>query len=155
MRNHWLDMNDKWYVKIEESERHLIGVRLYIWLDKWLVTGWYEDEKKDYYREEAKWNKARQEEWEREYPDGWQPTVLDDGSVNLSFSEDYFHWHVISWSWSLHADGSWQKMLVNDKNEFTGVYDSREAAETALKIAQPIPPRLGMTYAEFLKKYPC
>ncbi len=58
--------------------------------------------------------------------------ISDD---NFHTNEDYFHWNVKTPSWSMHRNGSWQKMLIdmNDwkvktRDQYPGIFNSYEHA---------------------------
>lgn len=126
MKNYWL--NSIWCVEIAEREKHL-------WPDTWYIMGYYKDEKEAYYTAEAQWEKKHAEEWDKKW--GNNPPSLFD---QLDMGEDYFSWHVVIPHWYLHINGTWHKLLINNEHEFTGIYNSYEAAEMLFNTLH-IPPR--------------
>ena len=140
----WMAM---WHVEIEERPRHL-------WPDKWVITGWYAYEKHLYQNAEYKWDQEEQELWKEKHGT-IEPTDDIDAiqhllESSLDFGEDYFHWHVEGFSWSLHKDGVWRKLLISDDG-YTGIYDSYEEAVATLGKFTELPPRCE-DYEEHLAK---
>lgn len=140
MKNHWLENNggdpqvdwkspvylqwlkEIWHVEIEEQARHL-------WPGQYTISGWYNNEKIAYNKAEKEWERRRQEVWDKKH--GNKPLItLDMGG------EDYFNWNVTTPLWSLHKDGTWNKMLVKDcfkKGEritYPGIYTYEQACIT-------------------------
>jgi hypothetical protein len=105
----WLQ--EIWHVEIKEQARHL-------WPGQWTINGYWEDEKQLYKKYEREWEKSCQEAWEKKHPrkatdDSLSLQTLANGDALLNEGEDYFHWNVEMPSWSMHRDGSWQKMLID------------------------------------------
>jgi hypothetical protein len=129
----WL--KEIWHVEIKEDARHL-------WPGHWLISGWYQDEKDLYKKYEKEWENKRHEVWEK---DAKPPVTLEElasGDLFMQYGEDYFHWNVETPSWSMHRNGTWNKMLVspdewlgnarnkipNDRSEYPGIFNSYEHA---------------------------
>ena len=134
------DWTRMWHVEIEERPRHL-------WPDKWIVTGWYCDEKYAYKDAEYQWEQEQNKKWNEKNKDKPPPPLWG----LLIGGDDYFYWHVETPGWSLHKDLTWHKMLINDKNEFTGVYDSYEEAVATLAKLPACPPKFE-NYEEHLNE---
>lgn len=129
-REQYKDWGRMWCVEIEERPRHL-------WPDKWTVSGIWTDEELAYNNAERRWDKEQKARGERYYAKHPEESrtgikVLADGSTTIDMWDDYFRWHAMTPSWSLWKDGTWQKMLINDKHEHVGVYDSYEEAVATL-----------------------
>lgn len=129
---------NSWHEKIEEREFH--GKPQ----GKWVIEGWYEDEKEDFYIEETEWNKRSQEGWEK-----------NGGIISLDIVDDYFSWNVTTPHWYLHDDGKWRKSLcawfeLNCTKRMGGEFSSREAAEEALRNVTHRPKRFE-NYVEHLR----
>lgn len=148
MKNYWLENNvvpkvdfscplylqwlkEIWHVEIKEQARHL-------WPGQYTISGWWQDEKDLYNKYEKEWDKRRQEVWDKKWG-AWKKQSLQelaDGSATLMGGEDYFHWNVETPSWSLHKDGTWNKMLVKDwltrgeRITYPGIYTYEQACIT-------------------------
>lgn len=111
----WL--KEIWHVEIKEEPRHL-------WSGQWTIYGYWGDEKHLYNEYEKEWEKRRDEAWKKKHPnpitdDMLSLQTLADGGCLDIFGEDYFHWNVQTPGWSMHRNGTWQKMLI-DTNEWLG-----------------------------------
>ena len=185
MNNYWLNNNlwddgeskwknpvylqwlkEIWHVEIEEQARHL-------WPGQFTITGWWEDEKRLYEKYEKEWDKRQQEAWDKKHAnktpvtdDSLSLQALVEGTVNLDLGgEDYFHWNVQTPGWSMHRNGSWQKMLIdmNDwrgktRDQYPGIYNGYEHACTTLgKYCDLVAPRFAIgeltDYEKHLKDF--
>jgi hypothetical protein len=190
MKNHWLEnskkwddgpkkwkdpkylqwINEIWHVEIEEQARHL-------WPEQWTISGYWEDEKRLYKKYEKEWDKRRQEVWDKKHANKPPITLqeLADGSGCLDMcGEDYFHWNVQTPSWSMHRNGTWQKMLIdtnkwldnarkapgqlNNREDYPGIYNGYEHACTTLgKYCDLLAPRFAIgeltDYEKHLKDF--
>lgn len=127
----WL--KEIWHVEIKEEPRHL-------WPGQWTIYGYWQDEKDLYKKYEKEWDNRRQKAWDKKYPsivgdDGVSLQSLADGVAMLNEGEDYFHWNVETPGWSMHKNGSWQKMLIKlddwtgkTRDQYPGVFNSYEHA---------------------------
>lgn len=137
---------NNWHEEIQEREFH--GKPQ----GKWVVTGWYQDEKEDYYTAEAAWEKKQQAGWDN------RPEVtlaeLAEGDGTLDMVDDYFRWNVMTPHWYLHKNRTWHKSLSTFEkggfpfgpNLMSGEYGSYELAEEALKNSSK-PDRFENQYA--------
>jgi hypothetical protein len=151
----WL--KEIWHVEIEEEPRHL-------WPGQFTITGWWDDEKYLYNKYEKEWDKRCQEAWDKKHPN--KSTVgltLDIGG------EDYFHWNIQSPSWSMHRDGTWQKMLCDldrwsgsgpakTRDQYPGIYNGyKHACKTLGNYCNHIAPRFAIgeftDYETYLKDF--
>lgn len=106
---------------------------------KFIVVGWYEDEKSAYKLAEQAWDKKSRECWEKNNP----PVVGFPASNDLDLTDDYFSWNVTTPSWLLHKDGTWHKSLCRLESAgkgfrwyqdlLPGEYKTREEAERILQ----------------------
>lgn len=132
----WL--KEIWHVEIHEDARHL-------WPGQWTISGHWEDEKDLYKKYEKVWDKRRQEAWDKKHPaiagadDAATLQTIAMGDIFNNEGEDYFHWNVQTPGWSMHRNGSWQKMLINlddwkgkTRDQYPGIYNSYEHACTTL-----------------------
>jgi len=128
----WL--KEIWHVEIEEQPRHL-------WPGQWTIHGYWQDEKDLYKKYEKEWDKRRQEAWDKKHPSkttdelSLQSLANGDGDFFSNEGEDYFHWNVETPGWSMHRDGSWQKMLIKmddwkgkTRDQYPGIFNSYEHA---------------------------
>ncbi len=85
--------------------------------------------------------------------------------------EDYFHWNVETPGWSMHRNGTWQKMLIdtnewlgnarasrpNNRSEYPGIYNSYEEACATLGKHPVFAPRFAIgelrDYEKHLKDF--
>ena len=160
MKNYWLEnsvipkvdwdcpvylqwLKEIWHVEIKEEPRHL-------WPGQYTISGWYDHEKKAYKKAETEWEKRRQEVWDKSNDNALSLQQLAEGSDYICFGEDYFHWNVETPSWSLHKDGTWNKMLIklddwpgnkSSRTEYPGVYASYEEACMTLGKNHNLPPK--------------
>lgn len=148
----WL--KEIWHVEIEEEARHL-------WPGQWTIHGYWEDEKKLYKKYESEWELRCQKAWDEKYPNGGPSLNLGLYSTQ---SEDYFHWNVETPGWSMHRDGSWQKMFIdmNDwkgktRDQYPGIYNSYEHACKTLANNNKFAPRFAIgeftDYEKHLKDF--
>jgi len=156
-------IKETWHVEIKEEPRHL-------WAGQYTISGWYQDEKDLYKKYEKEWDDRRQKVWEKKP----LPTLeeLVDGAGLINYGEDYFHWNVETPSWSLHKNGTWQKMLIdmndwlgnaratrpNIRSEYPGIYNSYEhACKTLANYCDLIAPRFAIgeltDYEKHLKDF--
>jgi len=165
----WL--KEIWHVEIKESARHL-------WPGQWTIYGYWDDEKNLYKKYEKIWDDRRQEAWDKKHPrkyltDAELLQALADGfDLFCNEGEDYFHWNVESPGWSMHRNGSWQKMLVpindwldnarnkhiNERSEYPGIYNSYEhACKTLANYCDLLAPRFALgeltDYEKHLKDF--
>lgn len=163
----WL--KEIWHVEIKEDARHL-------WPGQWLISGYWEDEKNLYNKYEKEWDKRRQEAWDKKHPkfnnDASCLQALADGTIDLNCGEDYFHWNVETPGWSMHRNGSWQKMLIdtnewlenarnirpNERSEYPGIFNSYEhACKTLANYCDLVAPRFALgeltDYEKHLKDF--
>lgn len=140
----WL--KEIWHVEIHEDARHL-------WPGQWTISGWWEDEKHLREKYEKIWEDKRQEAWDKKYAahkskvndDALSLQALTDGDgILYNCGEDYFHWNVVTPSWSMHRNGTWNKMLINsdewldnarkapgklnNREDYPGIFNSYEHA---------------------------
>ncbi len=118
---------------------------------KWIVKGWYEDEKASYQVAEAAWNKRQQDGWDAGIT---AVTVTSDSgeTFSLDIVDDYFHWNVETPHWYLHKDGTWGKLLCKldeVSRPYSGEYLSEDQAEQHLANSQP--PERFPDYSEHLR----
>jgi len=166
MKNYWLEENNNapkvnwndpaylqwikeiWHVEIKEEPRHL-------WPGQYTISGWWEDEKDLYKKLEKEWEDRRNTVW-----------ALTDSSGCLDMGgEDYFHWNVETPSWSLHKNGTWNKILINlddwrgkDRSEYPGIYNGYEhACKTLANYCDLVAPRFALgeltDYEKHLKDF--
>lgn len=141
LTNKWLNSSKKWCEKITEREFHGKPE------GRWIITGWYWDERRAYYIAKAEWEKRQQEGWAKN-PEPF-PTLeqIASGEHNLLPADDYFHWNVETPHWYLHKNGTWHKLLCGDRQYgrvdgfFDGEFPSRESAEEILRNTPLKPPR--------------
>lgn len=153
----WL--KEIWHVEIKEEPRHL-------WPGQWTIYGHWQDEKDLYKKYEKEWDKRRQEEWDKKRP---TPPILqslaDGGDIFICQGEDYFNWNVETPGWSMHRNGSWQKMLIdmNDwkgrtRDQYPGIFNSYEhACKTLANYCDLLAPRFAIgelkDYEKHLKDF--
>ena len=143
-------MNNNWYVKIEEREFHGKPE------GKWIVSGWYQDEKEDYDAAKIAGEKKQQEGARDNRPE-ITLAELAEGDDILDIVDDYFSWNVMTPHWYLHKNGTWHKLLATcKKGDFpfklglmSGEYGTKELAEETLKNS-PKPDRFE-NYQEHLQ----
>lgn len=154
-----------WHVEIHEEPRHL-------WPGQWTIHGHWEDEKNLYKKYEREWDKRRQDAWDKKYPrvtddDANSLQALADGISLEMFNEgeDYFHWNVETPGWSMHRNGSWQKMLINmddwkgkTRDQYPGIFNSYEhACKTLANYCDLLAPRFAIgeftDYEKHLKDF--
>jgi hypothetical protein len=157
----WL--KEIWHVEIKEQARHL-------WPGQWTINGYWEDEKQLYKKYEREWEKSCQEAWEKKHPrkatdDSLSLQTLANGDALLNEGEDYFHWNVETPSWSMHRDGSWQKMLIDmrdwkgkTRDQYPGIFNSYEhACKTLAEHYGSLAPRFALgelaDYEKHLKDF--
>lgn len=157
----WL--KEIWHVEIEEEPRHL-------WPGQWTIHGYWQDEKDLYKKYEKEWESRRQEAWDKKHPRIDDQSILQafaDGSLDLNEGEDYFHWNVETSGWSMHRNGSWQKMLVSQDNwlgkgltrdQYPGIFNSYEhACKTLANYSDLKAPRFALgeltDYEKHLKDF--
>jgi hypothetical protein len=146
----WL--KEIWHVEINEEPRHL-------WPGQWTIHGYWEDEKDLYKKYEKQWNDRRQEACEKKCH------AIAVGDFFSTEGEDYFNWNVETPGWSMHRDGTWQKMLIdmNDwkgktRDEYPGIYNSYEhACKTLVSYCDLFAPRFAIgelkDYEKHLKDF--
>lgn len=149
----WL--KEIWHVEIEEEPRHL-------WPGQWTIHGYWQDEKDLYKKYDKEWEKRCHEEWDKKHPTGYTPSLED-----FQGGEDYFHWNVETPGWSMHRNGSWQKMLVTQDNwlgkgmtrdQYPGIFNSYEdACKTLANYYDLVAPRFAIgelkDYEKHLKDF--
>jgi hypothetical protein len=148
-------LKEIWHIEIKEDARHL-------WPGQWLISGYWEDEKNLYKEYELEWERRCQEAWDKKYPNGFS---LEQITLNSTEGEDYFHWNVETPSWSMHRNGSWQKMLIdmNDwkgktRDQYPGIFNSYEhACKTLANYCDLLAPRFALgeltDYEQHLKNF--
>lgn len=144
----WL--KEIWHVEINEEPRHL-------WPGQYLISGWYKHEKESYTKAEKEWEKRLDEAYAKKRAVTLQE--LADG-INLNIGgEDYFHWNVETPGWSLHKDGTWNKMLINlndwrgkERVEYPGVYGSYKEACATLGMGHDLPQKFE-GYEKYLNDF--
>ena len=148
----WL--REIWHVEIHEEPRHL-------WPGQWTIHGHWEDEKTLYKKYEKEWEKRRQEAWDKRPP---EPAVVEGYVLNIG-GEDYFHWNVETPGWSMHRNGSWQKMLVDmddwkdkTRDQYPGIFNSyAHACKTLADYSDLLAPRFSLgefgNYEKHLKDF--
>jgi len=185
MKNHWLEdqqwgenkwrnpaylqwLKEIWHVKIVEDARHL-------WPGQWTISGEWEDERSLYKKYEKIWDDRRQEVWDKKHGDKPPITLqeLADGSGVLNIGgEDYFHWNVETPGWSMHRNGTWNKMLIshdewlgnarakriNERSEYPGIFNSyAHACKTLANYCDLVAPRFALgeltDYEKHLKDF--
>ncbi len=162
--------NEIWHVGIKEDARHL-------WPGQWLISGYWEDEKRLYEKYEKEWEKRRDEVWQKKYgkwksdAEALQQLANGDG-ILYNCGEDYFHWNVETPGWSMHRNGTWNKMLVspdewlgnardkrpNERSEYPGIFNSYEhACKTLANYCDLVSPRFKLgeltDYEKYLKDF--
>jgi hypothetical protein len=166
----WL--NEIWHVRIKEEPRHL-------WPGQWTIHGYWEDEERLYKKYEKIWEDRRQEAWDKKHPkraldDVMSLQELAEGITLDIGGEDYFHWNVQTPGWSMHRNGTWQKMLVdmnewldnarkapgqlNKREDYPGIYNSYEhACKTLANYCDLLAPRFALgeltDYEKHLKDF--
>jgi hypothetical protein len=154
-----------WHVEIKEEPRHL-------WPGQWTIHGYWQDERDLYKKYEKQWEERRQEAWDKKYPkatgdDALSLQALANGDFFSNEGEDYFHWNVETPGWSMHRDGSWQKMLVPRDNwlgkgmtrdQYPGIFNSYEhACKTLANYCDLFAPRFAIgeftDYEKHLKDF--
>ena len=149
----WL--KEIWHVEIEEEPRHL-------WPGQWTIHGYWQDEKDLYKKYEKEWDKRREEA--REHPTHEAYLQIVAKGIFSTEGEDYFHWNVETPGWSMHRNGSWQKMLVdmNDwagktRDQYPGIFNSYEHACKTLADSNVLAPRFSLgeltDYEKHLKDF--
>lgn len=143
-------MNANWIEEIEEREFHGKPE------GKWIIQGWYEDEKEDFLREQIIWEEKQSLSWDilSEYPDFLARSIFD-------MADDHFSWNVTTPTWFLHQDGTWNKSLSNHTSVITklmyGEYESLEGAQKMIMaldsrfLQRPRHPMKFKNYLEHLK----
>lgn len=159
----WL--KEIWHVEIKEEPRHL-------WPGQWTIYGYWQDEKDLYNKYEKEWEHRRQEAWDKKHPckttdDGITTlqALADSDGVFLQEGEDYFHWNVETPGWSMHRNGSWQKMLIKmddwagkTRDQYPGIFNSYEhACKTLADYCDLSAPRFALDeltdYEKHLKSF--
>lgn len=165
----WL--KEIWHVEIEEQARHL-------WPGQWTISGYWEDEKALYNQYEKEWDKRRQEVWDKKYANykakSLEEQIASADGIMYNCGEDYFHWNVQTPSWSMHRNGSWQKMLIspnewldnarkapgqlNNRENYPGIFNSYEhACKTLANYCDLVAPRFKLgelaDYEKHLKDF--
>jgi hypothetical protein len=166
----WL--REIWQVKIYEDARHL-------WPGQWLISGEWQDERDLYKKYEKEWEKRRDEAWAKKHPpkpggtDASSLQALADGTIDLNMGgEDYFHWNVQTPGWSMHRNGTWNKMLIspdewlgnaratrpNKREDYPGIFNSYEhACKTLANYCDLVAPRFRLgeltDYEKHLKDF--
>lgn len=158
----WL--REIWHVEIKEEARHL-------WPGQWTIYGYWQDEKDLYKKYEKVWEHLQQEAWDRKHGRkdtddllSLQKFAAADIDLNTG-GEDYFSWNVETPGWSMHRDGSWQKMLIdmNDRSgktrdQYPGIFNSYTAAcKTLANYCDLMAPRFALgeltNYEKHLKDF--
>lgn len=135
-----------WHEEIKEREFHGKPE------GKWIVIGWYADEKEAYSTAETAWEKKQQEGWENQPKVTLAELAEGDGVLGV---DDYFRWNVDTPHWFLHKNGTWHKMLcacgegIFGPNLMSGEYGSEESAREVLKRSSK--PRQFENYQEHLQ----
>jgi len=158
----WL--KEIWHIEIKEEPRHL-------WPGQWTIHGYWQDEKDLYNKYEKEWEKRRQEAWEKKHPeiaasdDSARLQTMAMGDILNNEGEDYFHWNVETPGWSMHRNGSWQKMLIDMNNwtgktrdQYPGIFNSYEhACKTLADYSDLLAPRFALgelkDYEKHLKDF--
>lgn len=157
----WL--KEIWHVEIKEEPRHL-------WPGQWTISGYWQDEKDLYNKYEKEWENRRQEAWDKKHPaiaassDAAALQTIAQGDIFLQEGEDYFRWNVETPGWSMHRNGSWQKMLIdmNDwagktRDQYPGIFNSYEYACKTLADYSDLAPRFALgelkDYEKHLKDF--
>ena len=156
----WL--KEIWHVEIKEEPRHL-------WPGQWTIYGYWQDEKDLYNKYEKEWEKRRQEAYDKKHLEKGLnevslQSVVNNSDMFLQEGEDYFHWNVETSGWSMHRNGSWQKMLIdlNDwagktRDQYPGIYNSYEHACKTLADYSDLAPRFALgelkDYEKHLKDF--
>lgn len=152
----WL--NEIWHVEIAEEARHL-------WPGQWTISGYWQDEKNLYNKYEKEWEKRRQEAQDKKPPVDLQTMVMSSPEFFSTAGEDYFHWNVQTPGWSMHRNGSWQKMLIDMNNwtgktrdQYPGIFNSYEhACKTLADYSDLLAPRFALgeltDYEKHLKDF--
>jgi hypothetical protein len=151
----WL--KEIWHVEIKEEPRHL-------WPGQWTIYGFWQDEKNLYNKYEKEWEDRRREFSDRIAGFSLQELAQSDGDI-LTFHEDYFHWNVQTPGWSMHRNGSWQKMLIEmddrtgkTRDQYPGIFNSYEhACKTLSNYCDLLAPRFALgeltDYEKHLKDF--
>lgn len=167
-------INEIWHVEIEEQARHL-------WPGQWTISGEWEDERSLYKKYEKEWEKRRDEAYKEKHAN--KPVLSDEeclqelanGDYTLDMGgEDYFHWNVQTPGWSMHRNGTWQKMLIdtnewldnarkapgqlNNREDYPGIYNSyAHACKTLANYCDLVAPRFALgeltDYEKHLKDF--
>lgn len=107
---------------------------------KWVVVGWYEEEMNLY--------KTAEKEWEKLRVLGGPYKKHECGKYDL-YVDDYFGWNVTHPDWYLWSDGTWNKILVNDKRDMMGEFDTAEEGhQTFINASNPL---MFVNYEEHLQ----
>jgi len=166
----WL--KEIWHVEIEEQARHL-------WPGQWTISGYWEDEEALYKKYEKEWEKRRDEAWANKHAN--EPVLTDEECLQklangdetfIQYGEDYFSWNVQTPGWSMHRNGTWQKMLIspdewlgnarekkiNERKDYPGIYNSYEhACKTLANYCDLVAPRFKLgelaDYEKHLKDF--
>jgi hypothetical protein len=147
----WL--KEIWHVFIQEEPRHL-------WPGQWTIHGYWQDEKDLYTKYEKEWDNRRQEVWDKKHP-----ALLETALLFQQEGEDYFNWNVETPGWSMHRNGSWQKMLIDmddwqgkTRDQYPGIFTSYEhACKTLGNYCDLVAPRFALgeltDYEKHLKDF--
>jgi len=136
-----------------------------------------EENPDEYEKYEKEWDKRRQEAWDKKYPKfkddvSCLQAIANGDGILYNCGEDYFHWNVETPGWSMHRNGSWQKMLVNmdywadnarnkrpnNREDYPGIFNSYEhACKTLANYCDLVAPRFRLDeltdYEKYLKDF--